>query len=315
MSDGPPPKVSVSYSWENDEHQSWVESLAKNLTNDGVYVSLDRWDMELGRALTEYMEALVRDHERVLVVCTPTYKEKSERREGGVGYEGSLMTAELLKDSTQRKFIPVLRLGDWDSALPSWLAGRLGADLRDEDDDTEYRKLLDTLHGRPPKRPPVGTRYGSSGLTVEPPVPVQARSDEEPEPIRITGIVDEGITSPRDDGSRGSALYAVPFRLSRKPSSLWAQRFPENWNHPPIFTTMHRPGIARVSRDRIILDGTTIEEVERYHLKTLKLAIEKTNEEVEAVERRERAEAEQRERQEHERRENISDVSRRLDFD
>jgi len=41
---------------------------------------------------------------------------------------------------------------------------------------------------------------------------------------------------------------------------------------------MHRPGIARVERDRIILDGTTIEEVERYHLKTLKLAVERANE-------------------------------------
>ncbi len=41
---------------------------------------------------------------------------------------------------------------------------------------------------------------------------------------------------------------------------------------------MHRPGIARVEGDHIVLDGTTIEEVEKYHLDTLKLAVNRANE-------------------------------------
>ena len=52
--------------------------------------------------------------------------------------------------------------------------------------------------------------------------------------------------------------------------------------------TRHRPGIARISGDKIILDGTIIGEVERYHAKTLKIAIEKTNEEVAIHEESER---------------------------
>lgn len=51
------------------------------------------------------------------------------------------------------------------------------------------------------------------------------------------------------------------------------EAFIKTWNQPPQFTTMHRPGIARVSGDRVILDGTTIEEVEKYHRDTLKLSI------------------------------------------
>ena len=43
------------------------------------------------------------------------------------------------------------------------------------------------------------------------------------------------------------------------------------------WTTMHRPGIASVVGDRIILDGTTMEELERYHLATLKLAVAAAN--------------------------------------
>lgn len=40
---------------------------------------------------------------------------------------------------------------------------------------------------------------------------------------------------------------------------------------------MHRPGIGRVEGDRFILDGTTIEEVDKYHLETLQLAVDQTN--------------------------------------
>ena len=40
---------------------------------------------------------------------------------------------------------------------------------------------------------------------------------------------------------------------------------------------MHRSGIAQVIGDKIILDGTTIEEVRDYHRETLKLCVEKSN--------------------------------------
>lgn len=40
---------------------------------------------------------------------------------------------------------------------------------------------------------------------------------------------------------------------------------------------MHRPGIASVVDDEILLNGTTIEEVREYHRETLKLCIEKSN--------------------------------------
>ena len=79
------------------------------------------------------------------------------------------------------------------------------------------------------------------------------------------------------DGSRGSALYKIPFRLNKFPSQLWGELFTRNWNSPPRFTTMHRSGIAQVIGDKIILDGTTIEEVRDYHRETLKLCVEKSN--------------------------------------
>ncbi len=40
---------------------------------------------------------------------------------------------------------------------------------------------------------------------------------------------------------------------------------------------MHRPGIASVRGSQIVLEGTTIEELERFHLKTLRLVVHQLN--------------------------------------
>lgn len=134
------------------------------------------------------------------------------------------------------------------------------------------------------------------------------------EDIKLTGVILAEVGQPRNDGSPGSSLYEVPFKLSSIPSTEWAIAFIDCWNSPPRFTTMHRPGIARVEGDRIILDGTTIEEVERWHLETLKLCVEEANKAVAKfhAERDRRAEEAERTRQEHIR--HVEEVARKLKF-
>jgi len=112
------------------------------------------------------------------------------------------------------------------------------------------------------------------------------------EPIRLIRVVTDEVGAPRLDGTRASALYRVPIELSRQPGARWVELFVEAWNHPATFTTMHRPGIASVTGDRIILDGTTLEEVKTYHRDTLLLAVEAANRQVAADEEAERLAAE-----------------------
>ena len=316
------PNVSVSYTWEDEAHMQWVGKFAARLRGDGVEVSLDQWMVGLGKLLPEFMEKLVRENERVLVICTPTYKEKSDGRIGGVGYEGDLMTGEILTQSKREKFIPVLRMGSWTESIPSWLLGRAGVDLRGEEySESEYRKLVEELLGRMPQAPPQAPPLGPPLVTNSREDSRGARDGTRPEPqeasgpIKIVGVVEEAVTSPRNDETRGSALYVVPFQLSRRPSSYWAKLFIENWNHPPSFTNKHRPEIARISEDRIILNGTTMDEVERYHAETLKLVLQKTNEEAEKEEERERLLAEQKRKSELKHRDSVRGVSKRLKFD
>lgn len=136
------------------------------------------------------------------------------------------------------------------------------------------------------------------------------------EPIKIVGVITEEVGQPRNDGTPGSGLYAVPFQLSATPpSARWAKMFEATWDHPRQSTPMHRPGICRVTGDRIILDGTTIEEVEQYHTATLRLVLEDVNRaEAQALEQeRQRKEREQAQTEAH--RQNVDEVADRIKFD
>ena len=87
------------------------------------------------------------------------------------------------------------------------------------------------------------------------------------------------------------------------------------WNRPPRFTTMHRPGIARVAGSKIILDGTTIDEVKRYHKEPLILCVEKANEEEARVLELRRQEEERRRQNTEQHRATVESIASELDFD
>ena len=78
---------------------------------------------------------------------------------------------------------------------------------------------------------------------------------------------------------------------------------------------MHRPGIASVRGDTIVLDGTTVEEVGRYHRPTLVLAVSEANTKFSALEsqRMQAAETERLRVEEHRR--NVSEAAKKLRFD
>lgn len=307
-----PPSLFLSYSWDDDAHRTWIRGLAERLRADGVEADLDQWAAIPGDQLPQFMERAIAGHEFVVVVCTPRYKVRSDAREGGVGYEGDIITGELLQTRNHRKFIPVLRAGNWATAAPAWLAGKYFIDLRDGPlFEAQYEDLLSTLHGTRPMPPPVGPpRISSSGSGRA--TPVEATSDE---PVRIVGVIADEVTEPTNDGTRGSALYTVPFRLSKPISHDWAAAFEQVWNHPPQYTTMHRPGIAHARGNRIVLNGTTIDEVQRVHRETLILCVKETNRIVAEHEKRQVADREARERAAEDHRRSVQDAARKIRFD
>ncbi len=300
------PTAFISYSWDSNDYKDWVRDLATRLRNDGVDVTLDQWHAVPGDRLPHFMERAIQRNDYVLILCTPQYRQKSDERTGGVGYEGDIMTGEVYDLRNERKFIPLLTSGTWSTAIPAWLKGKYGIDLSTQAKFPQgYNDLLTTLHKTRNAPPPLGPKP----TATTPPAPITAQL------ITILGVVADEVTEPQRGLHQGSALYRVPFRLSSTPANLWTELFLQAWNNPPQFTTMHRPGIATVTGDKIILDGTTIEEVERYHRDTLMLCVKIANEQDAQVRERRQRDEDQRATSTNAHRTKIAAISRRIKFE
>ena len=109
------------------EHNAWVATLAQNLEEEpGYHVIFDQFDLHAGKDLTSFMEDGLRA-DKIVVVVTPDYVRKADERRGGVGYESSIISAELLAKSASTRIIPVLRWGD---ERPSFLKSKIYVDFR-----------------------------------------------------------------------------------------------------------------------------------------------------------------------------------------
>jgi hypothetical protein len=142
------PKVFISYSHDSPEHREWVRKLAEGLMRNGIDTILDQWDLRLGANLPRFMENSLVKSDRVLVVCTDTYLEKSGEGVGGVGYETTILTAELIQDQRTTKFIPIVRNVALQRKTPLCLAGRVYIDFSvDSEYDTALNRLIHEIYG------------------------------------------------------------------------------------------------------------------------------------------------------------------------
>lgn len=153
------PRVFLSYSHEESEHGQWVIDLGKLLRENGVDAYLDKWDLIPGQDTPYFMESEIRDSDFVILVCTPLYAEKSNIPRGGVGYEKNIISAEMLQANDLRpKFIPILRKGTFNDALPTYLGSKYAIDFREaQNQSNALDELLRAIYKQPhPDKPPLG---------------------------------------------------------------------------------------------------------------------------------------------------------------
>ena len=151
------PKVFASYSHDSDERKEWVHKLCTKLREDGADVILDQWDIRLGTDQALFMEKLS-TADRVLVICTNNYVKKADNREGGVGYEGFIITAQIAENLKTAKFIPIIRQSSNQRKMPIFLGKKQYTDFTDDDKfDEKFNELLHDIHDVPiTPKPPLG---------------------------------------------------------------------------------------------------------------------------------------------------------------
>lgn len=136
-------KIFISYSWDNPEHQDWVLKLANELeVYKEIEIVFDQYELSAGKDMTYFMENAITSN-KILVILTPNYKLKAEKREGGVGFEYSMITNELFDNQLSNKIIPVLRSGNKEISVPHYIKTKIYHNM--QEDDTFNSKLFELL--------------------------------------------------------------------------------------------------------------------------------------------------------------------------
>lgn len=148
------PKMFVSYSWSNPEHEQWVIDLATQLRESGVDVILDKWDLKEGHDSIAFMEKMVTDPAitKVAVVSDQMYADKADGRLGGVGTETQIISREVYEKQDQSKFVAVLPVKDehGKAYLPTYYKGRIYIDLSEPERYAEnFEQLLRWIYDKP----------------------------------------------------------------------------------------------------------------------------------------------------------------------
>jgi hypothetical protein len=147
-------KAFISYKWEDDAHNQWVERFARDLQQNGVKSFLDRWEVRLGDSFTDYMTEKIVTADIVLFIMTTqsvAAVENQNGQGGAIKFEIQLATTRRIAGEKMR-LIPVYREG---TKTAAHVQDHRYIDFRD---DTKYsekmRELVEDLIGKS-KPPPL----------------------------------------------------------------------------------------------------------------------------------------------------------------
>jgi len=152
------PVVFISYSWDSETHKDWVAKLAEDLAHAGIFVLLDQY-LEDGTMLPVFMELGLERADKVLVIGTENYKEKSSYNDTGAAFEGCVIRAQIFQNLGTKKFISCLRDGSFKDSFPLILTGNKGHDFsKDENYNDELENLCREIWKKPKRqRPELGS--------------------------------------------------------------------------------------------------------------------------------------------------------------
>lgn len=136
--------VFISYSYTSTSHEDWVTHLANDLERDpDINVTYDKYDIDGLDDKNHYMEKSINQCSLLLIVCEKGYKEKADKRAGGVGIETRLAVPNYHRDmqNNGRSNCIVIKR-DSDNCIPAYLENQLHIDFHN---DNNYQSALSQL--------------------------------------------------------------------------------------------------------------------------------------------------------------------------
>jgi len=141
-----PIRAFISYKWEGENHQKWVEKFASDLRGAGIESILDKWHVRYGDSFVDYMTSMIGEADIVLFIMTKKAVEAVENVTGGGAVKFELQLAKTRSIAGERmRLIGILREG---KAVPAHLKDRRYADFRDDlKYDACFRELIQDILG------------------------------------------------------------------------------------------------------------------------------------------------------------------------
>ncbi len=143
------PTAFVSYSWDGEEHESWVHKLVNRLRSDGsgVDASFDKFELfDKTVNLNQMMVKAMRDNDYVIVVLTENYGIRADNFQGGVGFEAELLLGDLRRDKDRIIFI-MRHLGNFEGVFPSYLRDYYAIDFTNDGKfESKFEELVHRIY-------------------------------------------------------------------------------------------------------------------------------------------------------------------------
>lgn len=156
----------ISYSHDSENHKAWVKQFAKDLASIGGFTVLLDQNLPKGASFTRFMELGISVADKVLVIGTPEYRQKSVTGKG-VAFEEAIIGSELMRDIDSTKYYPILRKGSYELSFPPIIRDRRGDDMRD---DTRYQEVLKVVVDSITNEQPFPKKLEESQISIIEPV-------------------------------------------------------------------------------------------------------------------------------------------------
>jgi len=141
------PTAFVSYSWDSNEHKEWVLHLIKQMLENGIDTTIDKFETQTETInLYNMMLKNINKRDYIILVLTENYAHKADDMQGGVGFETNVITPYIMKNLN--KLIPIVRtVGDKSKAIPFYLRGVHYIDFsQDNKFDESFKELLHRIY-------------------------------------------------------------------------------------------------------------------------------------------------------------------------
>lgn len=129
-------KLFISYKWETESKNEWVEKLYSGLRLLGFEAKLDKYEVAPGSSFSHYMTKNIAEANHVLFIVTEKSKAAVESGDGALAFEMQISNARKLANKGNFSIIPILREG---KENPSYLSDHRYLDFRD---DSKFNESL-----------------------------------------------------------------------------------------------------------------------------------------------------------------------------